>query len=414
MSKIKKNAKKINISRPASDENVRAICERGVVEVIEREHLENDLRRGSPLRVKLGADPSAPDLHLGHAVVLRKLKEFQELGHTVVFIIGDYTARIGDPTGKSKTRPQLAPEIIAENAKSYFAQVGKVLDLSRADIHFNSEWFNKMTLGDIVNLLSKFTVARIIERDDFSKRLKGGADVNLHELLYPAMQAHDSVAVRASVEIGGTDQKFNMLAGRDLQRKLGLPEQDVITCPLLLGTDGAQKMSKSLGNYIGLREAPEEMYGKIMSIPDTLILHYFELAAFSPPEEMAKIRALLESRVNPRDLKMKLAREIVTLWHESAATRRAEEHFRRVFQAHETPEDVSEIKIKEKSVKLTDALVAAKLALSKAEARRLIEQKAVKVSGALAEDPQSEIKITKEGVVIQKGKRGFVRLRRDA
>lgn len=397
--------------RPATEAEIEQILGANVVEVLQRQHLANDLRKGTPLRVKLGADPSAPDLHLGHAIVLRKLKEFQDFGHTVVFIIGDYTARIGDPTGKSKTRPQLDPKTIAKNAETYFAQVGKILDLSRADVHFNSEWFEKMRMEDVLKLAAQFTAARTLERDDFTERQKIGADIGLHELLYPAMQAYDSVMTTASVEIGGTDQKFNMLAGRDLQRKMGLPEQDVITCPLLVGTDGVQKMSKSLGNYIALTDTADDMYGKLMSIPDSALLHYFELAAGYTSAELARVRRELEGGRNPRDLKMELARAVVTLYHSSRAAERAEGAFERVFRKKEAPQDMPVAKVKKEKLALVELLIEVGLAPSKGEARRVILQGGVKVDGIVVKDPEAVVAISKDGVVLQKGKRHFIRIK---
>lgn len=410
MKKKLQKTKAVSKIRRATAEDINLLLSSQVAEVIGREHLETDLRAGAPLRVKLGADPSAPDLHLGHAVVLRKLRQFQQLGHTAVFIIGDYTARIGDPSGKSKTRPQLDPAAIAQNAKTYFDQVGKIVDLKAAEIHYNSEWFAKMPLSEVIGLLARFTVARVIERDDFAKRLKAGADIGLHELLYPAMQAYDSAAINASVELGGTDQKFNMLAGRELQKKMGFTPQDVLICPLLRGTDGVQKMSKSLGNYIGLSEAPDEMYGKTMSIPDTLIVHYFELAAAALPEEIAALRAEIANGINPRDFKMRLARRIVSFYWGEREAIKAEESFSRVFQKHETPSDIKQFEVKEKKISLIDALVSTRLVASKTEARRVIGEGAVKVNGAVNKNLNAVLELPKDGLLLQKGKRGFVRL----
>ncbi|OGL65760.1 tyrosine--tRNA ligase [Candidatus Uhrbacteria bacterium RIFCSPLOWO2_01_FULL_47_24] len=374
-----------------------------VEEVIVKEHLERDLTRGEPLRVKLGMDPSAPDLHLGHTVVLRKLRDFQDLGHTVVFIIGDYTGRIGDPTGKSKTRPQLDAATVEKNAKTYFDQVDKILNIKQCEIHFNSEWFKKMPFEEVIKLTANFTTARVIERDDFQKRLKSGEELGIHELLYPIMQAYDSIAVRAAVEIGGTDQKFNMLAGRDLQRKMGMPEQDVITCPLLVGLDGVQKMSKSLGNYVGITEAPAQMYGKLMTIPDSLISSYFKLLTeLTVPEK--------EIKTNPRDSKARLARTIVEMYHGASAAKQAEEEFVRTFQKHETPERVMSYELRVMSIGIVDLLVKTKLSESKSEARRVVEQGGVQIDGKVIKDPLTTITLTKKGVLIQKGKRHFVRV----
>lgn len=396
--------------KKADEKKIKKILGRGVAEVIVREHLEKDLRQGTPLRIKLGADPTAPDLHLGHAVALRKLREFQELGHTVVFIIGDYTALIGDPSGKSKTRPQLDVKTIVQNAKTYFAQVGKILDLKKTEVHYNSEWFKKMSVADLIRLAAQVSTQRTLERDDFTKRLKEGIEIAQHELLYPLMQAYDSVVVKASVEIGGTDQKFNMLAGRELQKKIGLDSQNMITCPLLIGTDGEKKMSKSLGNYIGLSDAPADMFGKVMSIPDKLIMHYFELATDLGEEEIAALKKELESGENPRNIKARLARQIVALYHGARAAKAAEEAFDRVFSKKEIPTDVPEARVNKSSINILNLLVETKLVSSKGEARRVVEQGGVKVDGQVISDIQAQVEIKKGGTFIQKGKKTFLRV----
>lgn len=397
---------KNNKLKPASKEQIEEILHRGTEEAIDAKHLEKDLTSGATLRIKLGADPTAPDLHLGHAVVLRKLREFQKLGHTAVFLIGDYTALIGDPSGKSKTRPQLSAEEIERNAKTYFEQAGKILDLKKCVIRYNSEWFGEFSLADLIKLTSNFSEARILERDDFSKRLKEGVEIGAHEVLYPMMQAYDSVMINASVEIGGTDQRFNMLAGRDLQRKMGMPEQDVIMCPLLIGLDGEKKMSKSLGNYIALNDAPNDMYGKVMSIPDKLIIHYFELATELALDEIKKMEKDLKGGKNPRDVKMRLAREIVAMYHSAKDAKKAEDNFIGVFQKKEKPEDIATHKIKGKSENILEVLVNSKLAPSKGEARRLIEQGGVKINDETVKDINFEVK---KDSLIQKGKRFFVK-----
>lgn len=394
--------------KKADDQTIKRLLGRGIEEVIVREHLVNDLKKGTALRIKLGADPTAPDLHLGHAVVLRKLREFQELGHTVVFIIGDYTALIGDPSGKSKTRPQLDAKTIAENAKTYFAQVGKILDLKKTEVHYNSEWFRVMSVADLIRLAAQISTQRTLERDDFTKRLKEGIEIAQHELLYPLMQAYDSVVIKASVEIGGTDQKFNMLSGRELQKKMGMDPQDVITCPLLIGTDGEKKMSKSLGNYIGLSDAPADMFGKVMSIPDKLIIHYFELATDLGEEEIAALKKELESGENPRDIKARLASEIVGLYHGAKAAKVAEEAFERVFSKKEMPRNVPEVRVKKSSINILDLLVEIKLVSSKGEARRVVEQGGLKVDGKVILDIKAQVEIKKGGVFIQKGKKTFL------
>ncbi len=392
-----------------TDAQIAALFGRSVENVVVRDHLVARLKNGDKLRMKIGMDPTAPDLHLGHAVALRMLRRFQDAGHVIVFIIGDFTARIGDPSGKSKTRPVLDAKEIAANAKTYFAQVGALLDVKKAEIRYNSEWLGKMKFDDLIRLAASFTVARVLERDDFSKRLKAGVDISCHELLYPMMQAMDSVAIKADVEVGGTDQTFNMLAGRELQKKNNMPEQDVITVPLLVGIDGVHKMSKSLGNYIGLREKPEEMYGKAMTVPDAALASWFRLATELPEEDLAQIDKALIRGENPRDLKMRLAREIVRMYHGAAAAQKAEAGFVSVFQKHEAPTDVAELRVKNNQP-LVDVLVAVNFASSKSEARRLVEQKGVKADGAVLADPSAPLAVPKSGLLLQKGKRHFIRI----
>lgn len=400
-------AKKTKKLSAASEKSIKEILERGVDEVIGKEHLEEDLKKGQELRIKLGADPTAPDLHLGHAVAFRKLKQFQDLGHTIVFIIGDYTARIGDPSGKSKTRPQLTALEIEKNAKTYFEQVGKILNLKKCSIHYNSEWFEDFKFDDLIKLASRFPLARILERDDFEKRLKEGIEISAHEILYPMMQAYDSIMINASVEIGGTDQRFNMLAGRELQKKMGMTPQEVITCPLLIGLDGTNKMSKSLGNYIGLDDEPREMYGKVMSIPDKLILHYFELATELSDIELKKIHKQLIGKGNPRDIKMRLAREIVAMYHGKAKVKDAEKNFIQVFQKKEKPDEIPEFKIKGNEADLVDVLYDSKLAQSKSDARRLIAQGGVQIGEEIIKSINAKVK---KDDLIQKGKRFFLKV----
>jgi len=318
------------------------ILKSNVVEIIPEDGLYEKLKKareeGRPLRVKLGADPSAPDLHLGHAVVLRKLKQFQDLGHQVVFIIGDFTARIGDPSGRSETRKPLTPEQVKKNALTYQEQVGKILDVSKAEIRYQEEWFGKMKLEDVLVLTSKYTIARMLERDDFAQRFKEQKPIFIHEIMYPLLQAYDSVAIKADIELGGTDQKFNLIVGREIQREYGLEPQVAMLMPILEGLDGKQKMSKSLGNYIGLTEPPNQMYGKVMSIPDELIIRYFELATELPKEEIRKIeQEMREGKLNPRDAKARLAREIVKIYHGEEASLKAEEEFNRIFRNKELP-----------------------------------------------------------------------------
>lgn len=372
--------------------------------------LRKRLEAGKKLRVKFGADPTAPDLHLGHTVPLRKLREFQDLGHQVVFIIGDYTAKVGDPSGKSKTRPMLSDEDVKKNAETYLAQVGKILDLKKTEIRWNGEWFSKMGFNDILKLCAQFTVARMIEREDFANRMKEGTDVHMHELLYPMMQAYDSIMIDADVEIGGTDQMFNILAGRDLQRKMGKPEQDCLFMgPILVGTDGTKKMSKSLGNYVGVSESPEEMFGKTMSIPDAAMRDWFMLVTDIPADEVNEIMdASASGKTNPRDAKAFLARAIVTMYHSAKAASAAEEHFRNLFQKKEVPDDVLSHKTKAGARPLLELMVETGLACSRSEGRRLVEQGGVKVAGVTVKDAAATVDVGKKATLIQKGKRHFV------
>ena len=321
------------------------LIKRGVVEIIPEEELvkkiENSIKTGKPLRVKLGCDPTRPDLHLGHSVVLRKLRHFQELGHIAILIIGDFTAMIGDPSGQNKTRPQLSFEETRVNGQTYFEQAKKILLPERVEIRYNSEWLGKMTFEDVIRLASKYTVARMLERDDFTKRYKSGEPISIHELLYPLAQAMDSVAIEADVELGGTDQKFNLLVGRDIQREFGQEPQVIITTPLLVGTDGVEKMSKSLGNYIALNDPPFEMYGKTMSIPDELIYDYFLLTTDLSPAEIEQIKKQLQDpNVNPRDLKRKLAWELVRMYHGVEAANKAQDEFDKIFVKKEIPDEI--------------------------------------------------------------------------
>ena len=379
-------------------------------EVIIKTDLEKKLNSGKKLRIKLGCDPSRPDLHLGHSIVLRKLKEFQDLGHQVVFIIGDYTGMIGDPSGKSKTRPALSKEEVQKNAESYFEQVGKILDLKKTEIRYNSEWFSKLNFEDILKLLSKFTVARILERDDFSKRLKGEIDIATSEIMYPVMQAYDSIMIKADVEIGGTDQKFNMLAGRDLQRKMNMPEQNVLTTPLLVGLDGKNKMSKSLDNYISITEEPNSMFGKIMSISDEMIFYYFKLLTNISEDELEKIELSLKDKSkNPRDIKVKLAKEIITIYHDKKSADEAEEEFNKVFRDKQKPSDIETYNLQPTTYNLINLLVEIKLASSKSEARRLVQQGGVRIDDVVQKDFDENIEV-KNGMIVQVGKRRFVKI----
>jgi len=389
---------------------IEEVLKRGVVEVIERKHLKKELLSGKKLTIKYGIDPTKPDIHLGHTIPLRKVEEFQKLGHRVVLIIGDFTAQIGDPSGRMKARTLLSAKQAEENAKTYLEQANKIIDLSNIEVKKNSQWYNQMRLKDIIKLTQLFTVARILERDDFEKRLRQNLDVHLHEIIYPILQGYDSVVINADVEIGGTDQKFNMLTGRKLQKRLKKSQQDVITLPLLVGIDGKLKMSKTFGNYIGISEKPEEQYGKIMSIPDRLIGDYFELCTRVPMEKVQEIKTGLKTgKINPREAKARLAQEIVSMYHSKEAAQKAAQEFERIFKEKKLPTKIPEIKVKEKFLPLLDLLVKTKLASSKSEAKRLILQKGVKIDGALQKDWQKSVQIEK-GMVIQVGKRRFAKL----
>ncbi len=370
---------------------------RGVAEVLIKEELEKELKTGKQLRIKFGVDPTAQDLHLGHMVVLRKLKQFQDLSHKIVLIIGDYTARIGDPSGKSKTRPMLTEAEIETNAQTYINQIGKVLDISKIEIHKNSEWFAKNQTWAL-EVSGMFSVQRLLERDDFSKRLNSGVEITLRELLYPTMQAYDSIQIKSDVEIGGTDQKFNMLAGRDLQRHLGLKEQSVITVPILRGLDGVNKMSKSLNNYIGITEDANIMFGKVMSIPDELIDEYYTLCTDAT-------RAIAD----PREAKLELGKVIIDIYHGAGAGEVAQKEFIKVFSQKGTPSEVQNVKLKMKNINLVDLLVETKMAPSKSEARRLIKQGAVKIDDIKQTDSEAEINLTEEKM-LQVGPRKFLRV----
>ena len=390
---------------------------KGAVEVIReddlRAKLERSARKGVPLRVKLGADPTAPDIHLGHTVVIRKLRHFQELGHTVIFLIGDFTGLIGDPSGKNATRPQLTREEIAANAETYKRQIFKLLDPDRTEIRFNSEWMDKLGSDGFIRLASHVTVKQILERDDFQKRLAEERPLALHELLYPLTQGYDSVALEADVELGGTDQKFNLLVGRNLQREYGQEPQVALITPLLEGTDGVHKMSKSLGNYVGIDESPSEMFGKLMSISDELMWRYYELLTDLSVEEIRWMRDRTEhGEDNPRDFKASLARQVISDFHSDSAAEEAEAEFVRRFRNKETPDEIEERAVSAGVRKLAALLVETGLAPSMAEARRLIEQGGVRVDGERVSNTSSEIELSAERKsLIQVGKRRFLRVR---
>lgn len=389
--------------------------ERGVVEILPREDLlhklEKSIRDGKPLRVKLGLDPTAPDIHLGHTVVLNKLRQFQDLGHEIHLIIGDFTGRIGDPTGKSETRKQLSEEEIKINALTYQEQIFKVLDPGRTIIHFNSEWLGSLNMIDVIKLAGKYTVARMMERDDFAKRYKEGLPIGLHELMYPLMQGYDSVVLQSDVEMGGTDQKFNLLVGRHLLKEYGLEPQVALMMPILEGTDGVQKMSKSLGNYIGVNDEPYEMFGKTMSISDTLICRYFELLTRVPMAEIELMRSQMASgAMNPRDAKIRLAVELISTFHSLPDAVQAMERFKLVYSQRDIPEDIPEIGVSEPQVWLPKFLYEAGMVDSTSEGRRMIKQGGLKVNGDKHE--QEELRL-EAGMVIQIGKRKFVKIKID-
>ncbi|PQP87715.1 tyrosine--tRNA ligase [Paenibacillus sp. AR247] len=408
---------------PAQKEEVErqlAVIRRGTVEIMPNEELERKVIRsvvqGRPLKVKLGLDPSAPDIHMGHTVVLHKLRQFQELGHEVQLIIGDFTGRIGDPTGKSETRRQLTEEDVKRNAKTYQEQAFKILSPDKAKVYYNSEWLGPMTFADVIGLGSKVTVARMLERDDFSKRYAGGLPISIHEFFYPLMQGMDSVALETDIELGGTDQTFNLMMGRTLQKEYGAEPQVAITLPLLEGLDGVQKMSKSLGNYIGIDDAPNEMFGKTMSVPDGLMVKYFELATDITNEDLQILREGLEGgRIHPRDAKMSLAAAFVRMYHGQEAAEAARQHFVTVFQQRALPEDIElrDIPANELqggAIRLVRLLTLIGFASSNSEARRSIEQGSVKLNEVKIEDPHAEIAV-RDGDIVQAGRRKFAKLR---
>ena len=394
------------------------IISKGAEEIIETGELEEKLRRSQetdrPLTVKLGLDPTAPDIHLGHTVVLRKIRQFQDLGHRAVIIIGDFTGMIGDPTGKSRTRRQLSRDKVMENARTYEEQIYKVLDRDKTELRFNSEWLSKLNLADVINLASRYTVARMLEREDFRARFETNEPIAIHEFLYPLMQGYDSVVVKADVELGATEQRFNILMGRKLQKDFGQKSQVALIMPVLEGTDGVDKMSKSLGNYIGINEDAPNMYGKVMSIPDQLIVKYFRLVTDVHPDEIDEMeRAMRNNEVNPRDLKMKLALEITKLYHGDWEAVRAEQNFVSVFQKKGIPDDIMEYRLDDKlfsesSVDMADLLVKLGFCSSKSEARRLISQGAVRINGRKLTDMYAVG--LDNGDIIQAGKLKFARI----
>ena len=393
----------------------------GSVEMIPLDEMRRKLRRsketGVPLKIKLGVDPTRPDLHIGHVVPLQKLRHFQDLGHQVILIIGDFTARIGDPSEQDATRPQLSSEEVERNAETYVSQASKIIDTDRIDLKYNSSWLEPLSFLEVIELASRFTVARLLERDDFARRYREGKPLGLHEFLYPIMQAYDSVALEADVEIGGTDQKFNFLTARDLQKAFGQEPQCILTLPLLEGVDGVKKMSKSLGNDIGLTDPPEEMFGKTMSIPDNMIWKYFRLATKVLPEEIEEMRRQVqEENMNPRDAKDRLAREIVDLYYGDKEALRVSKEFRQVFSEGKLPSDVEIYEISSKVFKkgrisLVDLLASLELAPSRSEARRLIRGGAIEIEGVKFDDPEADLNSEDiSGKILRRGKKVFVRI----
>lgn len=384
---------------------------RGAAEVIQFDELEKRLAEGRPLRIKVGFDPTAPDLHLGHTVILNAMRRFQDAGHEVIFLIGDFTGMIGDPTGKNVTRKPLTEDDVRANAQTYREQVYRILDRDRTEVRFNSEWFSQMSAADMIRLASQHTVARMLERDDFEKRYRSGQAIAIHEFLYPLVQGQDSVALKADVEMGGTDQKFNLLVGRQLQQQAGQAAQIIITWPLLEGTDGVQKMSKSLDNYVGITDAPDEMFGKIMSISDDLMWRWFELLSFRSIDEIEGLRKGVEQGGNPRDAKFALAMEIVDRFHGAGAGEKARDQFIARFRGGQMPEDIPEKQLAggADGIGIAAALTASELTASNSEAFRMIKQGAVKIDGEKVTDRDRLLQPGFEGV-LQVGKRRFARV----
>ncbi|RDI41721.1 tyrosine--tRNA ligase [Aquicella lusitana] len=388
-----------------------SIIRRGTEEILVEEELIEKLKSGRPLRVKLGCDPTAPDLHLGHTVVLNKLRQFQDLGHEVQFLIGDFTGMIGDPSGKNETRPPLSREQVQENAQTYQKQVFKILDPAKTQIMFNSAWMNKLTSADLIRLASTYTVARMLERDDFHKRYTTGQPIAIHEFLYPLLQGYDSVAMQSDIELGGTDQKFNLLMGRELQKHFNQKPQIIITLPLLPGLDGVKKMSKSVGNYIGISESPDQIFGKVMSISDETMWLWYELISFRSLAEVRKLRDAVNEGMNPRDVKFLLAEEIAGRFHGEQAGRQARENFVAQFQKGQLPEEMPEVKLAmgEKGMSIAAVIKSAGLAESASEANRLIQQGAVRVDGERIQD-RNVLFEDKKTIILQVGKRRFAKV----
>jgi tyrosyl-tRNA synthetase len=394
-----------------------AFLKKGSAEIIREAELQTKLEKsaktGKPLRVKLGVDPTAPDIHLGHTVVIRKLKHFQEMGHTAVFLIGDFTAMVGDPTGQSETRPPLTREQVIANAETYLEQVFKILDRDKTEIRYNSEWLDKLSSYDIVRLCAKYRVARMLEREDFHTRLTNQQPISMHELLYPLLVAYDSVVLESDVELGATEQKFNLLMGREIQREYGQESQVAFTMPILVGLDGTRKMSKSLGNYVGITETPDQIFGKMMSIPDELMWSYYELVTDRTPEEIAKLKSDVSSgSKHPMDVKMLLAQEVVTGFHGEPAARKASEMFQRVFRDRQAPEEAPVKNLPAGAPEMIKLLLTALgLATSVSEAERLVKQGAVEIDGQRIDDPRTEVDLRRgRNFLLRAGKKKFVRV----
>ena len=393
-----------------------AYLKKGIAEIVPEADLpaklEKSQKTGKPLRVYLGVDPTAPDIHLGHTVVLRKLKHFQDLGHTAIFLIGDFSAMIGDPTGQSETRPPLTREQVDANSKTYLAQVFKLLDPQKTEVRYNSEWLDKLTSYEVVRLCGHYRLARMLEREDFRSRLAGNQPISVHELLYPLLTAYDAVVLQSDVEIGATEQKFNLLVHRDIQREYGLASEVALTMPILVGLDGHRKMSKSLGNYIGIAEAPGEIFGKIMSIPDELMWPYYELVTDRAPQEIAALKQeVAGGQLHPMDAKMRLAKEVITGFHGTDAARKAAENFQHVHRDRQPPTEVRVQKLRcGPPTRLWTIVRISDLAASRSEAERLIKQKAVEIDGVVIDDPRKEIDVTKPtSFLLRVGKKDFVR-----
>lgn len=401
------------MSFPSVNEQMDLI-KRGTIEILPEEELlkkiEKSIKENKPLIIKQGFDPTAPDIHLGHTVGIRKLRHFEELGHQVVVIIGDYTAMVGDPSEKNSTRPRLSHDDVMEHARTYQEQFFKILDKKKTQIRFNGDWFSKMNFAEIMNLASKFTVARMLERDDFAKRYSGQLPISIHEFFYPLMQGYDSVEINADVELGATEQKFNLVIGRNIQKEFGQKPQVILTLPVLEGLDGKQRMSKSLGNYIGIDEAPAEMFGKTMSLPDEMILRYFELVSDVDGAELKKLKSDLENpQTNPRDVKQYLGRTLVRMYHNQKVAEQAQEAFKQIFVKKDVPDEMPEMKIEQAEIRIDDLMIKTGTAESKGQARRLVQGGGVSVDGEKITDPFTSVSI-RSGQILKVGKRKFVKL----